>query len=148
MKSFLLTLLFSITLVLNFSAQSIVGTFSNVWEAPSGESLTYTLTLHEDGTFDFESIRTFLNSEKEIKNASGKWKLNSHLLVLNVDLNDESNKLLSGLNDSKAKYVSISPRHPDFNSLKPSLRFFQSNVFYAKDMELFKEAESVTSTEK
>lgn len=147
MKSLLLTLLIAIVIVFNGNAQSIVGTFSNVWEAPSGESLTYEITLNEDGTFYFESLRTFLNSEEKTETASGKWKMDNHLLVLTTDLKDKSSELISGLNDSKARYVSISPRHPKFNSLKSSLKFFQSDVFYAKEMELFKDQASVTSSD-
>jgi hypothetical protein len=46
---------------------------------------------------------------------------------------------------NKARYVSVSPRNPKFNLVKPSLKFYSSEVFFAKDMELIKTDESVSS---
>lgn len=138
-------LLFAITLFTIFPAhsQSIVGTYTNTWESKSGEALVYTLTLNEDSTFEFQSERTLLAPDSEITSeASGTWKLNGHLLVLSTDSNDE---LSSGLNNCKARFVNISPRNPKFNLVKPSLKFYPSEVFYAKNMKLNKEESTVTS---
>ncbi len=131
------------------TASSITGTYINMWESNSGEALNYTLTLEADGSFIFQSKRSFANIESEkTLTATGSWKLQNQLLVLLADPNDtNSNELTLQLNNTKARYVSISSRNPNFNLVKPSLKFYKSEVFYAKDMELIKEETSVTKSD-
>ncbi len=146
MRSLLLFfILLSITLPL--SSQSIEGNYSNKWEAPSGESLEYSLTLLEGGEFIFNSTRTYRDDlPNSFVQAKGKWKINGQLLILNTHYSEDTeNKLQSSLDMNKARFISISPRNPDFNLFRPSLKFYNSEVFYAKDMELIK-AESNVST--
>lgn len=145
MKS--LFLFFVITsFVFTSTAQTIEGIYANKWESTTGEAVAYDLVLKSDGTFIFETTRTYLSStpEKTLK-AQGTWELNGHLLILNT--NEQSNTLASDLNMNKARYVSISERNPNFNLVKPSLKFYRSDVFYSKDMELFKTESSVTSSD-
>ena len=131
-------------------AQPIEGTYSNKWEAPSGESIEYSLTLHNDGNFIFSTIRTYLEELPEkIVSAKGTWNLNGHLLELNTSVDSETdNTLALKLDMSKARYNYISKRNPKFNLVKPSLKFYSSEVFYAKDMELVKTEDKVTSIPK
>lgn len=145
MKTILLILLIIFT---SFSglAQSIEGVYYNKWEAPSGESLAYTLHLHDDGTFVFSSDRTYLDAypDQTLK-AKGTWQMDGHLLILEADEDQSEHSEFAGdLNKSKARYLSLSPRNPKFNLVKPSFKFFESNIFFAKDMELFKTDINVT----
>ncbi len=146
MRTVLLFFLVALT-ALSTTAQSIYGTYSNKWEASSGEAIEYSLTLLENGNFVFISTRTHLDAipDKKLK-AKGTWQLDGHLLVLITATNEDSeNTLEANLDMNKAKFKSVSPRNPDFNLVKPSLKFYESNVFYAKDMELIKTDASVTS---
>ena len=143
MKSLLLFLTITFTLITSVNSQNIDGIYTNKWESKSGETLAYTLTLNPDGTFIFESERISLPPDMGItSNVIGTWNLTGHLLVLSTDSNTDFS---SNLNNSKARYVSVSPRNPKFNLVKPSLHFYQSDVFYAKDMKLHKEESTVTS---
>ena len=129
------------------STQTIEGTYSNKWKASTGESIEYSLTLHEDGNFVFSTIRTYLEElSDKIVSAKGTWNLNGHLLELNTSNDiDSENPLQAKLDMSKARYHYVSKRHPKFNLMKPSLKFYHSEVFYAKDMELVRTEENVTS---
>ena len=145
MKSyiFLLTLFFT---AFTIQSQDIEGTYANKWVSNSGEGIEYTLTIMEDGQFNFIYRRLLRDSNNEPNiEVHGTWDLNGHLLVLNTE--DTDNSISTGLNSNKAKFVSVSPRHPKFNMIKPSLKFYESEIFYAKDMELIKTEEKVTSTE-
>ena len=142
----LLLLFIIVSSALTSSAQAIEGIYNNKWESPSGEAIAYKLTLNEDGTFMFQLTRTYLDSlSHSIEKTEGSWILVDHLLTLKT--NDITNALSSELNMSKARFISISPRNPNFNLVNPSLKFYESNVFYAKDMELIKTKSSVTSSE-
>lgn len=131
------------------TVSSIAGTYMNLWESNSGEALKYTLTLDADGSFIFQSTRSFAHIESEkTLTATGTWKLQNLLVVLLTDVNDiNGNELALQLNNTKARYVGISSRNPNFNLVKPSLKFYKSEVFYAKDMDLLKEETSVTKSD-
>lgn len=131
---------------MNANSQIVEGLYSNKWESPTGEAIAYNLALNEDGTFTFQSIRTFLDDvPNKTLETQGTWSLDGHLLVLTTNM--DSNILSTELNKNKARFISVSPRNPNFNLVKPSLKFYESGVFYAKDMELFKTETSMTSTE-
>ena len=147
MKSLLLSIFITIT-TLTFQAQNIEGIYANKWVANSGEGIEYILSLQEDGNFTFDYIRMYMdnNTDKNIK-VKGTWKLENHLLVLNAEASGDENQIAAGLHLNKARFVSVSPRNPKFNLVKPSLKFYASDVFYAKDMELIKTESTVSSIE-
>lgn len=146
MKTILLTLVISFSTLFNCFSQTIEGTYSNIWTSPSGESLSYELTLNEDGTFKFTSTQSYLSSDVTTMHAEGTWKIQNYLLVLNTEGNSDAKELASRLNNSKARYVSVSPRNPNFNLMKPSLKFYKSDVFFAKEMALQKDDTTITSS--
>jgi hypothetical protein len=144
MKSLLLSLTILLLTVFSASCQTIVGTYTNKWQARSGEAISYTLTLEDDGTFTFQSISSYMETIPDTTiEAKGTWRLDNHLLVLTTQ--GDSTELSSNLNKNKAKYLNISLRNPNLNMVKPSLRFYESRVFYAKNMELIKSETSVTT---
>ena len=128
-------------------AQSIEGIYYNKWESSTGEALAYTLQLNEDGTFQFLSARSYLGGENEkTTHVFGTWQLEGHLLILSADKNlNQDSKLAVWIDNNRARYISLSPRNPNFNLVKPSLKFYESKVFYAKDMELIKTETNITS---
>ncbi len=148
MKSLLLFFA-SILTLFTTHAQDIQGVYANKWLSNAGEGIEYTLALKPDGQFTFTYKRLYLDSNPDTEiEVKGTWDLDGHLLVL--DTNDEAeseNFVASGLDLNKARFVSVSPRHPNFNLVKPKLEFYESKVFYAKNMELIKTEASVTLTE-
>jgi hypothetical protein len=128
------------SLTMTIQSQFVDGTYTNKWESPTGEAIAYILTLQNDNTFIFYLTRTYLNQEpdKTIK-AEGTWILTNNLLILKTTAETTTDSVLTtDLHNNKARYMSISPRNPSFNLVQPSFKFYQSNVFYAKNMELFK----------
>ena len=144
MKYILLFCLISFT-TFTAQAQNIEGTYANKWISNSGEGIQYDLTLLNDGQFTFKYIRIYKEDiEDSITEVKGSWTLENNLLTLKTDSDD---KMATSLNSNKARFLTISPRNPNFNLVKPSLKFYESEVFYAKDMELIKTESSITSTE-
>lgn len=146
MKTLLLSVVIFFCALFSSFSQNIQGIYTNKWASSDKESLSYTLSLKEDGTFTFESFRTYIGTPDIITKAQGTWENNGVLLELLTELgNGNDNSLAAELNNTKAKYTCLSPRHPDFNLVKPTLEFMKSEVFYVQGMELLKQDTKVTS---
>ncbi len=150
MKSLLLSIAMACCIFYSANAQTIDGTYTNKWESPSGEFVAYTLTLNPDDSFTFNTYKKFLGQESEKRSsAKGTWKIENYLLVLTTDVSDIDNEvdqmLISNLNNSKARYFDVSARKANISGEKPSLKFYQSALFYAKNMALYKQESSVSS---
>jgi hypothetical protein len=146
MKSLILILAITLT---SFTAlsQNVEGTYANKWVSNTGEGIEYMLTIEANGHFTFNYTRIHLDQHPDRKvKVQGTWSLDGHLIVLKTNKSsDADSDIVSGLDLNKARYVSVSPRNPKFNLVKPSLKFYSSEVFFAKDMELIKTDESVSS---
>lgn len=100
-----------------------------------------TLTLYPDGTFLFHFYRK-INEQTPEENwyAKGKWAVEKkdHLFFyINKDIDlDEKHTL--NFSKTKARYVSASPRRISGNSIKTSLIFYSSEIFWVKGMKLYK----------
>lgn len=129
-------------------SQNMQGIYANTWASSDQESLSYTLALNEDGTFTFESFQTYIGSPDKIVNVQGKWENDGALLFLRTDPSqDPNNTMIAEINNTKARLISLSPRHPDFHLVKPTLEFHKSEVFFAKGMELKKQESSVSASD-
>lgn len=148
MKSILYIFLIAFS-TLSVQSQNIEGTYANKWVSNSGEGIAYKLTLQPDGNFIFNHTRLHLNSQLDTEvEVLGSWSLEGHLLVLKTDATvDDTDKIASRLDLNKARFVSVSSRDPKFNLVKPSLKFYESDIFYAKGMELIKTESSLTALE-
>lgn len=147
MKTLLLSMVIVCSTFLSATSQNIAGTYTNKWESTSGEFVAYTLTLNPDGSFTFNSHQKFLGQEDVRRTtAEGTWKFENYLLVLATDNSEETdNALIANLNNCKARYAKVSTRKVNTTGEKPSLKFYQSDVFYAKGMELYKQKSTVTT---
>lgn len=148
MKKTLLVFFATLCAIISTYSQSITGTYSNRWEAPTGEGISYTLTLKPDGTFVFYVNQTYFDNSEKTTKAYGTWETNNHLLVLTTQTEDETSMgLIKDLNNNKARYHKVSERKKLNSDEKSSLKFYQSNVFYVKNMELFKMENIVSSVD-
>ncbi len=148
MKSIIFLILITLS-TYSVQSQNIEGTYANKWVSTNGEGIEYVLTLNSEGNFTFNYTRIHLDSNpnEEIE-VLGTWKLEGHLLVLNTkNENDTNQKIATGLDLNKARFISVSPRNPNFNLVKPTLQFYVSEIFYAKNMELVKKDDTVSTLE-
>ncbi len=134
----LITFTFSITLF----GQS--GVYVNEPKHSDGTKIKWTLTLEEDGTFLYHFLRDLsavskANSEENYY-GKGTWVLEGKSVVFFSKKADNLNGLYTlNLNNSKARYITNSPRDVSDVVVKTALRFYESDTFHIKGLELFKE---------
>lgn len=101
--------------------------------------LKRTLTLHQDGTFSFHNYKRDENGIPKETNTYGKghWKIDKKVVSFSSSSLDGTFTL--DFNETKARYISKSPRDTSDRVIKTALRFYQSNLFWVKGMTLEKQ---------
>ena len=70
----------------------------------------------------------------------GTWKAEGNLVFFYTDKKTEMDeKYKINFTNSKARYITKSPRDKSDKIVKTALRFYESDLFYIKGLELFKE---------
>lgn len=109
-----------------------------------GTKLKWTLNLEEDGTFIYHFLRDLsvvskANTEENIY-GKGTWLYEGNSVILFSKEADNLNGVYTlNLNKSKARYIKKSPRDTSSKIVKTALRFYESETFHIKGLELFKE---------
>lgn len=106
-----------------------------------GTKIKWTLTLNSNGTFLYHFFRDVSaiskGSAKENYYGKGTWVLEGNIITLFSKETDINEQYTVNLNQSKARYISKSPRDTSDKIVKTALRFYASNNI--KGLELFKE---------
>lgn len=125
----------------NMIAQS--GVYVNEPKNSDGTKIKWKLTLNEDGTFIYHFLRDLSAISKPNKEENfygkGTWILEGKIVTLlskNEDLNEQHTV---NLNNSKARYITKSPRDKSDKIVKTALRFYEFETFHIKGLELYKE---------
>lgn len=125
-------------------AQSGVYIIDHTQDRVDNTKTKWTLTLNEDGTFLYHFLRDLsavskANTEENFY-GKGTWKAEKNLVFFHSDENkDLDEKHTIDFTNSKARYTTKSPRDTSNKVVKTSLRFYESDLFYIKGLELFKE---------
>jgi len=69
----------------------------------------------------------------------GTWKVEGKIVSFSTKPSDLNDDFTVNLNNSKARYITKSPRDTSDKVVKTALRFYQSELFYIKGLHLFKE---------
>lgn len=140
MKQFFFTFLFF--MCINVFSQSGVYIIDHTNESTDGSQTKWTLTLNEDGIFLYHFYRKLKGGIPAEDNFYGKgtWKAQKNLVFFysdkEIDLDEKYN---IDFTNSKARYITKSPRNTSSKIVKTSLRFYESDLFYIKGLELLKE---------
>ena len=140
MKNFLFLLIFSAFFSTTVQSQSIPGNYVGRWVSVNGEILEQTLELSADSTFTFHYYQTFLspNPEKHIY-GKGTWNLDNTIVTFYADKKNDLDAVHTlNFNNSKARFISKSPRDKSDREVKTAVRFYESEIPWAKSMLLFK----------
>lgn len=111
----------------------------------SDDTITkWTLTLHEDGTFLYHFLRDLSAVSKanieENFYGKGTWKAEGNLVFFYTDKKTDMDETYNiNFTNSNARYITKSPRDKSDKIVKTALRFYESDLFYIKGLELFKE---------
>jgi len=99
------------------------------------------LTLNPNGTFLFHNYRYIENGipKEENKYGKGTWTSKNKLIFFNTDENDINYSHVLDFNNSKARFISKSPRDKSARIVKNSIRFYESEIFWITGRTLLKQ---------
>ena len=135
-------ILILLTFSLNVFAQSGTYIRENYPTDADGTKLKWTISLQPNGTFLYHFFRNHLGSVNQEENyyAKGTWKIEGKVILFFSKIGDDINKKFTvNLNNSKARYITKSPRDKTNRIVKTAIRFFDSETFHSPGLELFKE---------
>lgn len=108
---------------------SLIGTYEMRLEAINALIIDK-LTINPNGTFEFHE---YDNHEKGIprernKYAKGTWKVDKNLIIFTSFKSDFDEKYTLDFNNTKARFISKSPRDTSDTDIKTSIKFFVSEI--------------------
>ena len=134
-----------LTLVLSLTSfaqtDKVIGDYKLAIESTDNNAFEYQLTLSQDGTFSFHYYSKIKNGiPPEVnKYGKGKWTVENDLISFFTDKQkdiDEKNTL--DFTNSKARFMTKSPRDKTDQIIKTRLKFLKSEIFWMARIELFK----------
>lgn len=136
------TFLILISSLLSFSqSESVVGDYTIKHGTVEKDLLEYKLTISQDGTFYFHyysNLKHVIPPESN-KYGKGKWTIENNVISFFSDKqNDLDEKYTLDFTDSKARFVTKSPRDKTDRLIKIRLKFLKSEISWMKTIELFK----------
>jgi hypothetical protein len=136
----LITLLFLVFCFFCSFAQSEI--YVRKSKSTDGTKLEWTLILNDDGTFLYNFYRDIVGELNPEENFYGKgtWKAEKNLIFFYTNKEtDLDEKYTMDFTNSKARHIAKSPRDKSDKVVKTTLRFYESDIFHIKGLELFKE---------
>jgi hypothetical protein len=122
-------------------SEKYAGKYEIVHKATNA-NISYDIVLNPNGTFLFHSFRQVFTAESKEENSYGKgvWKPQKNNLIyfFTNHKNDLDDTHTLNLNNTKARFISKSPRDKSDRVIKTALKFYESEVPWVKGMELFK----------
>ena len=100
----------------------------------------WTLLLNEDGTFLYRFYRDLAGESNPEENYYGKgtWELEGIIMTFYSEISGLDERFSVNLNKAKARYISKSPRDKSNKVIRTALRFYESEAFAIRGLELFK----------
>lgn len=123
------------------NAQDLVG----IYELQSNSSvsdfeLRRTLTLNDDGTFEYYNYRYVEKGIPKVmeKYGKGTWKKENKIITFSTEASVLDDKFTLNFTGTKARFISKSPRDKSDRIVQTSIKFFESEIFWIKGMTLIK----------
>jgi len=141
LKKILLVILSTLCFSIFAQSEKLVGDYNLSIETENA-SFTYTLILQQDGTFTFHSYSNHKQAISPESNTYGKgtWTAEKNIITFytnqNIDFNDQHTL---DFNNSKAIFISKSPRDKSDKVIKTRLQFYKSDISWMERKELLKQ---------
>lgn len=131
----------SFGLLMSAQTENYVGKYEVVHEA-SNAKISYDIQLNPNGTFLFHAYQHNICEDCKEENTYGKgvWKPQKNKLIyfFTNHKNDIDRTHTLNLNNTKARFISKSPRDKSDRVIKTALKFYDSEIPWMKGKELFK----------
>jgi hypothetical protein len=139
-KIFTLLILIS-NLTLFSQTQEVVGNYKLTLETKDSSSFEYEVVLSQDGTFSFHyysNIKQGIPPEVN-KYGKGNWTINNNVISFFSDKQkDFDEKFTLDFTNTKARFVTKSPRDKSDKIIKTQLRFLDSEIFWMRRIDIGK----------
>lgn len=139
------TILTFLILILSFTSfaqiDKVSGDYKLAIETKDNNTLEYQLNLSQDGTFTFHYYSNIKNGiPPEVnKYGKGKWTIENNVISFFSDKQqDIDNKYTLDFTNSKARFITKSPRDKTDQIIKTRLQFLKSDILWMAKIELFK----------
>jgi hypothetical protein len=141
MKTLFTILILLSNLTLFSQVDKVIGDYQLSVKAKEGDLKEWKLTLNEDGTFFFQhhsNVKFEIPSEKNIY-GKGTWTMENNVISFFSDKQkDMDKKNTLDFTNSKARFITKSPKNKTDQIIKTRLQFLKSDIFWMKRTELFK----------
>ena len=122
-------------MALNFSvhaqatAENVSGVYGLTYDATNALIID-TLTLNADGTFEFHEYDKHENGIPPERNKYGKgnWRLDKTEITFTTGEIDFDEKYTLDFNETKARFITKSPRDNSDREIKTSIQFYKSEL--------------------
>ncbi|MGJ8591337.1 MAG: hypothetical protein ACSHXF_02245 [Aquaticitalea sp.] len=139
--SFLITLLIAINFatVSQTTINEVSGNYEVTYDSTNALIIDK-LSLNSDGTFVFHEYDKHDNGVPPERNkyAKGTWKLEKNTITFSTTESDFDEKPTLDLNNTKARFITKSPRDTSDRDVKTSIKFFQSETPWVTGRTLLK----------
>ena len=139
-KIFTLLILIS-NLTLFAQTQEVLGNYKLTLETKDSSSFKYEVVLSQDGTFSFHyysNIKQGIPPEVN-KYGKGNWTINNNVISFFSDKQKDFNeKFTLDFTNTKARFVTKSPRDKSDKIIKTQLRFLDSEIFWMRRIDIDK----------
>jgi len=131
MKPIMFLLFFTYNLYPLAQNESMVGHYEMKFEASNG-LIIYKLTLNPNRTFKFHSYRFLEDALTKEENlyAKGTWNSENKLIYFSSDSDDFDEIHTLDFNNTKARFISKSPRNITNKDIKSSILIYDSEIFW------------------
>ena len=141
MKKLFTILILICNLTLFSQTKEAVGNYKLTLNAKDSSSFEYEVTLIEDGTFTFyyhSNIKQGIPPEST-KYGKGNWTIKNNVISFSTDKQkDLDGKFTLDFSNTKARFVTKSPRDTSDKILKTQLRFLESEILWMRRIDLDK----------
>ena len=141
MKTIFTILILLSNLTLFSQIDKVIGDYQLLFKYKEGDLKEWKLTLNEDGTFFFQhhsNVKFEIPSEKNIY-GKGTWTMENNVISFFSDKQkDMDKKNTLDFTNSKARFITKSPKNKTDQIIKTRLQFLKSDIFWMKRTELFK----------
>jgi hypothetical protein len=141
MKTLFTILILLYNLTLFSQVDKVIGDYQLLFKYKEGDLKEWKLTLNEDGTFFFQhhsNVKFDVPSEKNIYGI-GTWTMENNVISFFSDKqNDLDKKNTLDFTNSKARFITKSPKNKTNQIIKTRVKFLESDIFWMKRTELFK----------
>lgn len=128
------------------TVQDVAGSYERIFSSTNRpHDIKYNLVLNADGTFQFHSYEKIelggpdkSRTGERNQYAKGTWTLDKKVVTFSASSTDFDELFTLDFNNSKARFISKSPRDKSDRVIETALRFYESGMDWIQSLTIFK----------